>query len=198
METFWDKRYASNPNAYGKRPNQFIKNYIDKYTPGKILFPGEGQGRNALYAASKNWEVDAFDYSKIAREQTYSIANEINVNLNYWIETFQSFQVITGIYDVVALCYVHLPSNERKLFYHKLWQSLKPGGELIMEAFTKTQLAFQSGGPKAVDLLFDQETVLSDFAAFETLEIAEMVTVLDEGNFHQGEAHIIRYHGKKI
>ena len=197
MDKFWDNRFQNNLQAYGKAPNEYIKTFIEQHDPGKILFPGEGQGRNAIYAAMHNWEVDAFDYSSVAREQTLNIADQFDIKINYWVETFQDYLPKSGYYDAVALCYVHLPAKDRTSFYHKLWQCLKPGGLLVMEAFTKTQLAYQSGGPKAIELLFDQKTVVDDFQAFEIVEILEMETVLDEGTFHQGPAHIIRYLGKK-
>ncbi len=37
------------------KPNHFFKEQIDKISvPGKLLLPGEGEGRNAVYAA-KAW-----------------------------------------------------------------------------------------------------------------------------------------------
>ena len=64
MKEFWDSRYREKEYAYGIEPNEFFKEFIDNNNPGKILLPGEGEGRNAVYSASKGWQVDAFDYSK--------------------------------------------------------------------------------------------------------------------------------------
>tara|TARA_R100001377_G_C3182541_1_gene107226 strand:+ start:629 stop:811 length:183 start_codon:yes stop_codon:yes gene_type:complete len=46
-------------NFYGTEPNDFFKQQIDKLKPGKILIPEEGEGRNAVYAASQGWKLMA-------------------------------------------------------------------------------------------------------------------------------------------
>jgi len=52
MKEKWDIRYAKNGYAYGELPNQFFKEVIDQQqNKGKILFPGKGEGRNAVCAA---------------------------------------------------------------------------------------------------------------------------------------------------
>jgi len=60
---FWDHRYSENEYAYGTEPNSYFKAFIDTHLPGKVLLPGEGEGRNAVYAALKGWEVTAIDQS---------------------------------------------------------------------------------------------------------------------------------------
>jgi hypothetical protein len=46
-------------------------------------------------------------------------------------------------------------------------------------------------------MLFDEETLSTDFALFETLLLEKQETVLNEGSFHQGAASVIRFMGKK-
>ena len=70
---FWDKRYEENTTVYGEAPNVFFKSFIDTHKPGSLLLPAEGEGRNAIYAASKGWEVDAFDFSKVAKEKALKV-----------------------------------------------------------------------------------------------------------------------------
>ena len=65
MKTFWDARYSSKEFVYGKEPNDFFASELNKLNPGKMLLPGEGEGRNAAYAASQGWSVDAFDKETI-------------------------------------------------------------------------------------------------------------------------------------
>ena len=58
MKEFWDQRYSDSEYVYGKKPNQFFKEFVDENQPGKILLPAEGEGRNAVYAAKMNYEVE--------------------------------------------------------------------------------------------------------------------------------------------
>jgi len=45
MKTFWDARYSSKEFVYGKEPNDFFASELNKLNPGKMLLPGEGEGR---------------------------------------------------------------------------------------------------------------------------------------------------------
>jgi hypothetical protein len=48
----WNKRYRNSEFAYGEHPNNYLKGQLEKLPVGKILFPAEGEGRNAVYAAT--------------------------------------------------------------------------------------------------------------------------------------------------
>ena len=63
MNSFWNERYSTNEYAYGTEPNEFFKSVLSKLEVGKLLLPGEGEGRNAVYAAKQGWHVTAFDTS---------------------------------------------------------------------------------------------------------------------------------------
>ncbi|MDH3650718.1 MAG: class I SAM-dependent methyltransferase [Saprospiraceae bacterium] len=197
MKSFWNERYGEPALAYGSKPNAFIKSFLDQHSPGSILFPAEGQGRNAIYAAKKGWSVDAFDFSEVAKASALSQALNAGVTINYWIDDMENFKGVHEVYDVVGLCYVHLSQPVRVAFYNSLITSLKEGGLLVMEAFTKTQLAHESGGPKSEELLYTQQIVEKDFEKLQTIFSQELYTDLEEGSYHQGQAHIIRYIGRK-
>ena len=62
MKEFWNERYSQEAYAYGTEPNAFFKSRIDQLSPGKLLLPAEGEGRNAVYAATKGFEVSAYDW----------------------------------------------------------------------------------------------------------------------------------------
>ena len=49
----WNDRYKEKEFAYGTKPNEFLKEQIQKLKIGTILFGAEGEGRNAVYTAKK-------------------------------------------------------------------------------------------------------------------------------------------------
>ena len=56
MKDMWEERYAADEYAYGEEPNAFFKACLDGLpAPGRLLLPGEGEGRNAVYAARQGW-----------------------------------------------------------------------------------------------------------------------------------------------
>jgi len=76
MIDFWNARYAAAEYAYGTEPNAFFKAQLDQLTPGRLLLPAEGEGRNAVYAAKKGWEVVAFDQSDAGQKKALKLAKE--------------------------------------------------------------------------------------------------------------------------
>lgn len=196
MNTFWDSRYDADHFVYGTQPNRFFASEIDKLSAGSILLPGEGEGRNAVYAASIGWVVDAFDQSRIASEKALGFASEKGVQINYRVCGIHEYEFKSEIYDVVALTFFHAAPAVREILHQEVTGSLKPGGLVILEAFHTSQLGRPSGGPQSLDLLFDTEKLIGDFRGLKTLLLETVTDILDEGTYHQGEASLIRYLGK--
>jgi SAM-dependent methyltransferase len=195
--TQWNTRYVENDIVYGHQPNRFFKYFIDMHKPGHILLPAEGEGRNAIYAASHGWEVDAFDFSEEAKRKAISLSKERNVSINYWTDEIESFKAAKK-YDAVGLVYVHLPNHIRESFHKKMHSSLRSGGYLVFEAFAKEQIHFDSGGPKDVSLLYDAPTVCNDFPFLHILSCGQKEIELNEGNFHKGKAAVLQLIGQKL
>lgn len=197
MNNFWDERYSNSLFVYGKEPNGFFSSELGKTGPGRLLLPGEGEGRNAVHAALKGWRVDAFDQSRVGRQKALALSSELGAKINYEASTLQDFQFAPGLYDAVALVYFHAGPTEREYLHRKVCESLKPGGRLILEAFHKDQLRYDTGGPKSLEMLFDEELLRSDFTELDTVLLKKQIVTLDEGAFHQGEASVLRYTGIK-
>jgi SAM-dependent methyltransferase len=195
MSFMWDKRYGTEDYAYGKEPNAFFSVQVEKMDSGLMLLPGEGEGRNAVYAALKGWSVDAFDQSIVGQSKALALASERGVEINYKVGQLDGFRFIPNHYDAVGLLFFHADPASRIYLHRKVCESLKPGGTLILEAFHKEQVKNNTGGPKDPDMLFDALTLSSDFATLETLFLEKLEVVLDEGPFHQGAASVIRFIG---
>lgn len=194
-QNFWNERYNETELVYGEAPNIWMKVCLDARIPGKILFPAEGQGRNAIYAASRGWEVDAFDFSPVARQRAMEQADRQKVSIRYQVHQVQDYTPRERYYDAIGLSYVHLPESIRIPFYEKLIRSLKPGGEIFIEGFTHTQLAYQSGGPRFEELLYTAAIVTRELSVLQPIYCLETDLVLAEGEYHKGPAHVIRFIG---
>ena len=197
MKNFWDERYSSNEFVYGTQPNQFFKEQIDKLKPGKILMVGEGEGRNSVYAAKLGWQVDAIDGSSVARQKALKFANQNNVMINYIVSDFYSYDFAENIYDVNGIIFVHTHENSNKAFYQNLAGSLKKGGRIILELFSHNQLGKTSGGPQDLSLLSSIDKLQNGFPTLKHEILKEENILLTEGDFHQGEASVIRFVGVK-
>jgi len=197
MKQLWDDRYSTQEYVYGKEPNGFLSSELEKLKPGRMLLPGEGEGRNAVFAALSGWEVVAFDQSQVGRKKALDLAAEAGVKINYELSGLEEFTFNPESYDAVALIYFHAPPAQREYLHHKVLESLRPGGHIILEGFHKEQLGRNTGGPGSLEMLFDEDTILSDFRGAETLFLEKHLLELNEGAFHQGEASVIRFSGRK-
>ncbi len=197
MSNFWDQRYATVEYAYGTKPNSFYSEQLKKLKPGKILFPAEGEGRNAVYAATQGWQVFAFDLSTEGKRKALLLANENNVTIDYQIAGYEDINFEKGYFDVIVLIFAHIHPLKRIKYHRKLASFLKPGGTLILEGFSKRQINNNTGGPRDVNMLYSVEELQEDFNFFSTLNISETDTQLDEGPFHCGIAAVVRATGKK-
>lgn len=197
MKEFWNERYSKKEYAYGTTPNLFLKDHLDSIPKGKILFPAEGEGRNAVYAAQQGFEVFAFDISEDGKRKADELAFENKVIINYNVTSVEEINYPEGYFDAIVFVFVHFPIAVRSQYYQKLLSYLKPNGYILFEAFGKEQIHLNSGGPKQVEMLFSEEEIKNefpniDFDFLETLDIN-----LDEGPFHQGKANVVRFLGRR-
>lgn len=197
MKEHWNERYSASEYIYGTEPNTWLAGKLAQLQPGKILFPAEGEGRNAVHAASLGWDVTAFDQSEEGQKKALQLAEIRKVKISYLIDDLTSFSAPEGEFDAIVLIFVHMPEEIRQHVHQRLLRFLKPDGHLILEAFTKDQLKNTSGGPKTETLLYEKKFISDDFSELEFIEFSETTTLLDEGPLHQGEAHVIRLFAKK-
>lgn len=193
---FWNERYAQKEFAYGTQPNVFFKEQLDQLEAGNILLPAEGEGRNAVYAATQGWGVVAFDISKSGQEKAMQLSTTQKVAINYEVRGVLEF-TSQEQFDVIALSYAHFPANIRKQAHQHLLQFLKPNGVVIFEAFAKAQLGKPSGGPKNVEMLFSIEEIKDEFPQLDFNLLSEERINLSQGTYHQGKADVIRFVGIK-
>jgi 2-polyprenyl-3-methyl-5-hydroxy-6-metoxy-1,4-benzoquinol methylase len=197
MNDFWNERFGTKQYAYGTEPNQFYKRQLKKLDTGTILFPAEGEGRNAVYAATQGWQVTAFDPSIEGKRKAENLAKKNNVKIDYQIDNYEFVDFTKESFNCIVLIFAHIHPLKRKEYHQKLISFLKPGGTLILEGFSKNQIKNNTGGPRDVEMLFSIEELEVDFASFSKLEITETETFLNEGQFHQGISSVIQVLGTK-
>lgn len=193
MKQKWNERFSAKDYIYGELPNAFLKEQLTALPVGKILFPGEGEGRNAVWAAMQGWQVEAVDYSEAGKAKAMALAQRMGTTLAaYHVTDLNHFDPKQEEYDAIAMIFVHLSPAERQRIHQKLIQALKPGGYLLMEVFSKKQLAFGSGGPKDEAMLYDIKMLEDDFSTLRIDILQEERSFLDEGAYHRGEASTLK------
>ncbi|MCH8553642.1 MAG: class I SAM-dependent methyltransferase [Schleiferiaceae bacterium] len=193
MKIFWNDRYKETDFAYGVQPNVFFREQLSAISKiGSLLLPMEGEGRNAVFAASLGWHVTAFDFSDVAQLKANELAKSHNVSIDFHVAEAQEFEYGIEQFDAIALVFAHLPETIRKVVHHKIIRALKPGGVLIVDSFHPNQLQHPSGGPRDVSMLYTLDMLFDDFKELTPMFTSEKITILDEGKYHFGSAFVTR------
>jgi SAM-dependent methyltransferase len=198
----WNERYRHQEYAYGESPNLFLKEQLEKLKPGKILFPAEGEGRNAVFAAKLGWTVDAFDISIEGQKKAMQLAQKNNVSIDYQVGDLQKLNFKEQEFDAIALIYAHFPPEIRSEYHKKFDTFLRKNGIIILEAFSKKHIDYVGrnpnvGGPKDIESLFSIEEIKRDFKNYDIIKLEETEVNLNEGTHHKGLGSVIRFVGRK-
>ncbi|ASW73225.1 methyltransferase [Chryseobacterium piperi] len=198
----WNERYRNDEFAYGTEPNEYLKEQLEKIPVGSILFPAEGEGRNAVFAAQLGWEVTAFDISTAGRSKALQLAEKKQITIDYHVGELQTLNFQKDQFDCLALIYAHFPADIKSSIHTMLDQYLRKGGYVIFEAFSKNHLEYiarneKIGGPKDIESLFSIEEIKADFPNYDVIKLKESEVELQEGLFHNGTGSVIRFIGKK-
>ncbi|WP_316847637.1 class I SAM-dependent methyltransferase [Pedobacter psychrodurus] len=198
----WNDRYSTDEFAYGEEPNHYLKEQLIKLDTGSILFPAEGEGRNAVFAAKLGWQVSAFDISKEGKNKALQLASNNKVSIDYQVGALETLEYSAEQFDAIALIYAHFPASIKSSYHKTLSKYLRKGGLVIFEAFSKKHLDYLAknekvGGPKEIDMLFSTDELKSDFPDFEIITLEEKEIELNEGLFHNGQGSVIRFVGQK-
>ncbi|MBN2092699.1 class I SAM-dependent methyltransferase [candidate division KSB1 bacterium] len=203
MGNFWDERYADEKYVYGTEPNAFFRQLIHEYRiQGNILLPGEGEGRNAVFAARSALKVTAFDQSIEGQKKALKLAAAHQLEIEYQVGDLNKLKFNRQSFDAIALMFVHFLPPLRNVYHQKLSGLLKKNGLMIIEGFSKKQIEYRppdsaSGGPKNVDMLYSVEEIKNDFPDLEVLKLQEEIIELNEGIYHNGKSAVIRFVGRK-
>lgn len=198
----WNERYSGADYVYGTAPNQFFKEQLEQLSPGSILLPADGEGRNAVYAARLGWDVYAFDQSVAGQEKALALAAQQGVEINFAVYDSPELPYAAESFDTIVLIYAHFMPEVRSAFHRKFMELLRPGGTLILEAFNKGHLPYKKanpsvGGPGNEAVLMSLEELRQDFAGLHPILEKDEIIELAEGDYHRGQGSVVRYVGRK-
>jgi 2-polyprenyl-3-methyl-5-hydroxy-6-metoxy-1,4-benzoquinol methylase len=197
-EHFWNERYKAEEYAYGIKPNEFLeKNSSLIQAKSNILCLAEGEGRNAVFLAKQGHNVTAIDFSIEGLNKAQNLAKKENVQITTIQQDLANYQFEENKWDCIVSVFAHFNPILRKQIHEQLFKSLNPKGILILESYTPLQLEFNTGGPKDIEMLYDEKMLKNDFIAFTDLKINLETREISEGLFHNGKSATIQVIAKK-
>jgi len=191
-QKMWDERFSQVEPVYGETPNGYVQAQAFRLQPGmKVLVPADGYGRNGIWLAKQGLRVHTVDLSPVGVARAQAAARAAGLPMTIELCDLSTWNWLVEEFDAVVSIFLHLPPELRVKVHAAMPRALKPGGLLIVEAFSPAQLQYSSGGPKQVDLLYTADMLRRDFAPAEALELEETETQLNEGHMHSGPAAVV-------
>ena len=194
---YWDQRFASTGFVYGEQPNDFLKEHASGLKAGQALCLAEGEGRNAVFLAELGHQVCAQDISPVGLGKAKELAQRRSVNIHTLCCDLAAFHPEPASLDLIAAIWMHLEPELRATVLQRAVEALRPGGHLLIEAYSPKQLGFSSGGPTRRELLIDAAQLQHELAALKPLILQEVEREIAEGSAHQGPSAVVQFFGRK-
>jgi len=177
----WDSRYDQTDLMWSQGPNQWIEQVTAELPPGKALDLAAGEGRNAIWLASRGWEATALDFSAVALERASRIASERlgegAPRFSTKCEDLFTYSPDPRAYDLVIVVYLQVAANQRTRVMRAAAEAVAPGGTLVVTAHDTENAAAGHGGPQDPAVLYSAADVTADIdGAGLTVQRAELVT----------------------
>ncbi|MEV6106618.1 class I SAM-dependent methyltransferase [Streptomyces sp. NPDC051940] len=165
----WDERYATADLVWGGAPNRWVAQETGELPIGRALDLATGEGRNAIWLAGRGWRVTAVDFSAVALDRGSRLAAghspEAAGRIDWVCSDVVSYEPEPAAYDLVVVCFLQLPAEQRARVLGGAAGALAPGGSLLVVGHDSTNLTEGTGGPQDPRVLFSPSDVLGDVAA---------------------------------
>ena len=198
VSAFWDERFARPGFAYGDAPNDFLVEALPRLPRGRALSLGEGEGRNAIFLARNGFEVTAVDASVVGLAKARARAEAAGVSLTTVHADLAAWRPARDHFDVVVAVFCHLPPALRRDVHRAALAALRPGGAVVIEAYTPAQLAHGTGGPKDPSLLYTLDALREDLAGASFEVAIERTREIHEGALHDGMSAVVQVLARRV
>ncbi|OZC75096.1 SAM-dependent methyltransferase [Rhodococcus sp. 06-462-5] len=172
----WDRKYEGRELVYGEAPNATLVEVATTLKRGRALDLASGQGRNAIWLATRGWTVDAVDFSSVALTKASRVAasapRSVRERLT-WVHADVTQLSTEPNYDLVLMFYLHLPPDERRTAVSTAVSALKPDGILMILGHHTANIESGIGGPQEAEILYTPEDLASDIGSRLTVLTAE-------------------------
>ena len=191
----WDERYSQPGFAYGTEPNEFLAAVARRIPVGPVLSLGEGEGRNAAFLAGLGHRVVAVDQSEVGLAKAKKLAADRGLTIETVCADLTDYAIEPGAWAGIVSVFCHLPRQIRRPLYAAAVRGLRPGGVLVLEAYTPEQIGRSTGGPKDTDMLPTLAELTEELAGLEFVHAREQDREVREGAYHTGVASVVQIIG---
>ncbi len=133
----WDEKYALQSPPEELLPDDWLIENVENRQPGRALELACGVGHNAIRLAQQGWTVDAVDISAAGLRLAAQLAARFSCPPLQWIAAeIDEFTPEPETYDLILV----FRFLDRRRLPAVISAALRPGGRLIYETFSRSQL----------------------------------------------------------
>jgi SAM-dependent methyltransferase len=163
----WNRKYAEAESLWSTTPNRFLVAEASDLEPGRALDLACGEGRNAIWLASRGWVVTGVDFADVAIAKAHARAEREGVRVDFVCADLLEYEPAPEAFDLVLLLYFHLPSGGRRRVLDTAAGALSPGGTFLLIGHDLTNLTDGTGGPTDPDILVTPDQIVSELPGLE-------------------------------
>jgi SAM-dependent methyltransferase len=162
----WNDRYIRRGWKPEREPNPSLVREFESRAPGgRLLDLACGEGRNAVWLASRGWRVTGVDFSGVALGRARKLAARRGVHVDWVRADVTCFAPRPGSFQEVTLLYLQLPAADQRRALERAVAAMARGGELFMVGHALRNLTEGAGGPRDPAVLWTEEAVRRQLTA---------------------------------
>jgi SAM-dependent methyltransferase len=182
----WNAVFKKGAPTLNREPSQVLVAAVEQRKPGKALDLGTGQGRNAIFLASRGWSVTGVDISDVAIAEARKNAAARKLQIEAIVGDLDTYDFGREQWDLITSFYMHSWHDRSPTDVPtRIHDALRPGGLLVIEGFAKPDPPFG----------FSVEELSK---AYGRLRILKNESVHTKAEWDKdNEAHIVRFVAEK-
>jgi SAM-dependent methyltransferase len=176
-EGFWDERYRSAQRVWSGNPNPQLVAEAASRPAGRALDVGCGEGADAIWLASRGWEVVGADISGVALERAARHARDSDPAAAARIE-WRRVDLLAqppepGCFDLVSAQFMQLPQPSRTQLFTALAAAVRPGGMLLVAGHHPSDLATGVPRPPMPEVFYTAGEIAGLLGSSWTINVCE-------------------------
>ena len=191
----WEKMFSSRPEMFGTAPSAAAIKSVKKFKKEKltnILELGGGQGRDSLFFAKSNFNVQVLDYTQtgvdniVKQANIFNLVKRINVK-NHDVRKPLPFkdESFDGCFSHMLYC-MAFTTKELKSLTSELHRVLKTGGINIYTVRHTRDADYGVGAHRGEDLYETGGFIVHFFSQEKIKLLSEGYKIINIDNFEEG------------
>ena len=132
VQSEWDSRYADREQMWSGQPNGALVAEVAGLMPGRVLDVGCGEGADAVWLASKGWDVTALEVSSVALQRAAAHARDAGVTVRWVHAGLAEAALPPASFELVSAQYPALLRTPDAAAERALLAAVAPGGALLL------------------------------------------------------------------